>query len=271
MQGQWQALMGKNPSEFQNCGSDCPVENIQWNEAKAFIKKLNEKDDGYKYRLPSEAEWEYAARATTTTKHYWGDDAEKKMWQYYAHHAEQSPAKVGSYLPNAFGLYDMSGNVWEMCEDVWRRDFANLTEDSSPNLQGDTDFRVVKGGGWGQSTDELRTSRRNDIYIESTDNTKGFRVVAIPIDPLTEPKTITVDKLNSKATSPLEITSSIKGEVKVEVFVDENGQVVSAKAISGHPLLKEKATALAKEAKFQRMSADGKPVRVKGTLIYTFK
>jgi hypothetical protein len=174
-------------------------------------------------------------------------------------------------LPNAFGLYDVSGNVWEMCQDVWRRAFANVTEDSSPNLQGDPDFRVIKGGSWGQSSNELLISRRNDIFVESTNYAKGFRVVAIPIDLLTEPKTITVDKLNSKATSPLEITSGIKGEVKVEVFVDENGQVVSAKAISGHPLLKEKAAALAKEAKFQQMSADGKPVRVKGTLIYTFK
>jgi formylglycine-generating enzyme required for sulfatase activity len=83
-------------------------------------------------------------------------------------------------LPNAFGLYDMSGNVWEMCEDVWRRDSANLTQDSSPNLQGDPDFRVIKGGSWGQSTDELRTSRRNDVFVESASYAKGFRVVAIP-------------------------------------------------------------------------------------------
>jgi len=179
-QAQWKTLMGKNPSEFQNSGGDCPVENIRWNDAKAFIKKLNEKKDGYKYRLPSEAEWEYAARAGTTTKHYWGDDMERKLWQYYAHHVEFSPAKVGSYLPNAFGLYDVSGNVWEMCEDVWRRDFANLTDDSSPNLQGDPVFRVEKGGSWGESSNELRTSRRNDIYVESVNYAIGFRVVAIP-------------------------------------------------------------------------------------------
>ena len=179
-QGQWLTLMGKNPSEFQSCGSDCPIENIQWNDAKKFIKKLNEKKDGFTYRLPSEAEWEYAARATTATRHYWGDDPEKNLWRYYAHHAELSPTKVGSYLPNAFGLYDVSGNVWEMCEDVWRRDFVNLTDDSSPNLQGDADFRVIKGGSWGQSNNELLISKRIDLYVESANYAKGFRLVAIP-------------------------------------------------------------------------------------------
>ncbi len=179
-QAQWKLLMSKNPSEFQNCGADCPVENIKWDDAKAFIKRLNEKKDGYQYRLPSEAEWEYAARAGTTTKHYWGDDAEKKAWQFYAHHMELLPAKVGSYLPNAFGLYDVSGNVWEMCEDVWTRDFKNLTDDSSANIKGDAVFRVSKGGGWGQSLNELRTDRRKDVYVESSDYATGFRIVAMP-------------------------------------------------------------------------------------------
>jgi formylglycine-generating enzyme required for sulfatase activity len=270
-QGQWKALMGKNPSNFQDCGSECPVENIKWNEAQAFIKKLNEKNDGFRYRLPSEAEWEYAARARATTKYYWGEDPDRKNWQYYAHHTQLSPAKVGSYLPNAFGLFDMSGNVWEMCEDVWRRDFANATDDSSPNLEGDKDRRVIKGGSWGQSFDELRTSKRNDIFVDDAKYSIGFRIAAIPIDPLTVPKTITDDNLNSKATTPLIITSGIKGEVKVAVFVDENGKVLTAKAISGHPLLTEKAITLAKEAKFKEMTIEGKPVRVQGTLIYTFK
>jgi formylglycine-generating enzyme required for sulfatase activity len=191
-QGQWKMLMGKNPSSFQDCGSECPVENIKWDEAQAFIKKLNEKNDGYRYRLPSEAEWEYAARAQAATKYYWGEDAERKSWHYYANHAQLSPAKVGSYLPNAFGLYDMSGNVWEMCEDVWRRDFttAGGVDDGAPNLVGDANRRVVKGGGWGQSFDELRVSKRNDIFVDDANNTRGFRVAATPIDAATEPKTI---------------------------------------------------------------------------------
>lgn len=180
-QAQWKLLMGANPSEFQKCGADCPIENIQWNEAKAFIKKLNEKKDGYQYRLPSEAEWEYAARGGAgATRHYWGDDPERKLWRFYAHHVELSPAKVGSYLPNAFGLYDVSGNVWEMCEDVWRDKLVNPIDDAAPNLQGDADFRVGKGGGWGESLNELRIAKRKNVYLESRSNAIGFRVVAIP-------------------------------------------------------------------------------------------
>lgn len=270
-QAQWKLLMGKNPSNFQDCGAECPVENIKWDEAQAFIKKLNEKNDGYKYRLPSEAEWEYAARATTDTKYYWGDDPERTKWQYYAHNSQLLPAKIGSYLPNAFGLYDMSGNVWEMVEDVWRRDFKNAGDDSAANMEGETGRRVVKGGGWGQSFDELRSSKRNDISTDDPNYGRGFRVVAMPVDAANEPKTIVDDRLNNQAISPLEIASGIKGEVKIEVFVDENGKVQAAKIISGHPLLKEKALALAKEARFKEMKADGKPVRVKGTLTYTFK
>ena len=271
-QGQWKLLMGKNPSSFPDCGDDCPVENISWNQAQAFIKKLNEKADGYRYRLPSEAEWEYAARATMTTKYFWGDDADKKNWQFYAHNAQLSIAKVGSYLPNAFGLYDTSGNVWEMCEDVYRIDFRKAGDESAANQEGGPpEWKVVKGGGWGQSYDELRISKRDNILADSTYEGKGFRVAAIPIDPLTEPKLIVDDKLNDKAITPTEIASSIKGEVKVEVFVDENGKVQTVKVISGHPLLKEKAVALAKEAKFKEMKVDGKPVRVQGTLIYVFR
>lgn len=271
-QAQWKLIMGVNPSEFQTCGGECPVENITWKDAQAFVKKLNEKNDGYRYRLPSEAEWEYAARATTTTRYYWGEDPDKKNWQYYAHNAELSPAKIGSYLPNAFGLYDMSGNVWEMCEDVYRVDFTKAGDDGAANMDsGDADRRVVKGGGWGQSYDELRVSKRNDLYVEDANYSRGLRLAAMPFDPKNEPQTIVDDQLNGKAISPLEIASGIKGEVKIQVFVDENGKVQSAKAISGHPLLIEKAVALAKDAKFKEMKANGKPVRVNGTLIYTFK
>ncbi len=271
-QGQWKLLMGKNPSSFPDCGDDCPIENISWNQAQAFIKKLNEKNDGYKYRLPSEAEWEYAARATMTTKYFWGDDADKKNWQFYAHNAQSAIAKVGSYLPNAFGLYDMSGNVWEMCEDVYRIDFTKAGDESAANQEGGpAEWKVVKGGSWGQYFDELRISKRDNILADSTYEGKGFRVAAIPVDPSTEPKTIVDEKLNDKVVSPTQIASGIKGEVKLQVFVDEMGKVQTVKVISGHPLLTEKAVALAKDAKFKEMKVDGKFVRVQGTLIYTFK
>ncbi len=251
-QAQWKLLMGKNPSNFQDCGTECPVENISWNDAQAFIKKLNEKNDGYHYRLPSEAEWEYAARATTETKYYWGDDPDRKNWQYYAHYSQFLPAKIGSYLPNAFGLYDMSGNVWEMCEDVWRRDFKNVNDDSAPNTEGDAERRVVKGGGWGQSFDELRTSRRNDISLDDPNYGRGFRLLATPIDAAIEPKTIVDDNLNSKTISPLEIASSIKGEVKVEVFIDENGKVQTVKFDFRTSFVKGKSRRAGKRRKVQR-------------------
>lgn len=179
-QAQWKLVMGVNPSEFKTCGADCPVENILWSEAQTFIKKLNDKKDGYQYRLPSEAEWEYAARAGTTTRYYWGDDPERKMWRFYAHHVELSPAQVGSYLPNAFGLYDVSGNVWEMCEDVWQVRVANPNGDAAPNLEGDAVFRVSKGGSWGESLNELRIAKRKDVYLESKSYAVGLRIVAMP-------------------------------------------------------------------------------------------
>lgn len=274
-QGQWLAVMGKNPSEAKDCGGECPVENMTWKDVQVFIRKLNEKNDGYRYRLPSEAEWEYAARSTTTTKYYWGEDADKKNRVYYAHNAQNSPAKVGSYLPNAFGLYDMSGNVWEMTEDVYRIDFTKVDDDSAPQTDyyGNPEFRTVKGGGWGQnlSLDELRISSRDSNYTESPDYSKGFRLAATPVNLADEPKTVTDEKLNAQVVTPLEIVSAIKGEVKVAVFVDENGKVLTAKAISGHPLLTEKAVALAKDAKFKEMKVDGKPARVRGTLTFTFK
>jgi len=161
-QAQWQAVMGNNPSHFKDCGGNCPVENATWNDAQDFIKKLNEANDGYTYRLPSEAEWEYACRAGTTGDYYAGD-VDDIGW-----HKDNSGKKthaVGSKQPNAFGLYDMSGNVWEWCQDVGQSVFLPV--------------RMMRGGSWVVDATRLRSADRGRRHPGTRHNDFGFRVVAV--------------------------------------------------------------------------------------------
>lgn len=179
-QKQWKSVMGANPSRNKQCGEDCPVESVSWDEAQQFIKKLNEKDTlNYVYRLPSEAEWEYAARGGATTRYFWSDDEEEKMWRMYAHSNDKSTAPVGSYMPNVFGLYDTSGNVWELVEDVWHTDYGKTKADGSANTAGDPQERVMKGGSLSQYLDELRPARRGKISRDAKMTNVGFRLAAV--------------------------------------------------------------------------------------------
>ena len=160
-QGQWQKVMGSNPSNFRNCGSDCPVEKVSWNDVQEFLRKLNSQT-GKKYRLPTEAEWEYATRSGGKDEKYAGTGNENTLVDYawYKSNSEKKTNPVGRKKPNGLGLYDMSGNVWEWCDD-WHGEnyYANSPKDN-PQGPAAGSARVLRGGCWGNDPNGTRTTNR---------------------------------------------------------------------------------------------------------------
>lgn len=119
-QAQYEMVMGNNPSYFKDSGPDAPVETVSFNDAQAFIKKLNEIQNEYTYRLPTEEEWEYACRAGSTTDYFFGnDESDLKDYAWYCENSDNKTHPVKQKKPNAWGLYDMHGNVWEWTESVY--------------------------------------------------------------------------------------------------------------------------------------------------------
>jgi formylglycine-generating enzyme required for sulfatase activity len=187
-QAQWQAVMGSNPSKFNTC-ADCPVEQVSWNDAQEFIKKLNAQNDGYTYRLPSEAEWEYAARAGTTTAFAFGNSLDSTQANFDGNYPYGGAAKgvyrqkttsVGEFAPNAWGLYDMHGNVWEWVEDIYKDSYANLPTDGSANVsRGDSSFRVLRGGSWSVFGLVCRSAFRYWVAPDFRLSSFGLRLVAV--------------------------------------------------------------------------------------------
>ena len=184
-QGQWKAVMGRNPSYFKNCGDDCPVENVTWNEAQEYIHQLGQRS-GKTYRLPSEAEWEYAARAGTTTPFYTGqtittDQATVNGNGTYNGSAKgvyrEITTKVGSFAPNAFGLSDMAGNVWQWVEDIGHDDYRGAPDDGSAWLMGgDSARRVLRGGSWYDYPQIARSAIRYWDAPGGRSSGTGFRI-----------------------------------------------------------------------------------------------
>jgi len=177
-QGQWKAVMGNNPSSFENCGDTCPVEQVSWNDAKEFIGKLNAKT-GKQYRLPSEAEWEYACRAGGQNKYCGSDNPDSVAWYgFYATpkgNSGKTTNPVATKQANAFGLYDMSGNVWEWVEDSYHANYNGAPTDGSA-WQGDGAKRVLRGGSWGNGPDDSRSAYRNLGTPAVRNDGIGFRV-----------------------------------------------------------------------------------------------
>jgi formylglycine-generating enzyme required for sulfatase activity len=174
-QGQWRKVMGKNPSYFQQCGDDCPVEHVSWHDAQEFIKKLNRMEKTDKYRLPTEAEWEYACRAGSTSTWCFGDN-EAKLGEY-AWYRENSGSKthpVKQKKPNAWGLYDMHGNVWGWVQDRYGDYPAGPVTDPTGSASGER--RVLRGGSWCHNSRYTRSANRGFNNPVNRYYFIGFRV-----------------------------------------------------------------------------------------------
>jgi formylglycine-generating enzyme required for sulfatase activity len=180
-QGEYAAVIGKNPSYFQG-PTNCPVEKVSEVDAAAYCAALSKRErdaghlpPGYEYRLPSEAEWEYACRAGTTNRFSFGDDPAQAP--EYAWTSENSDAKthpVGQKRPNPWGLYDMHGNVWEWCAD-WFAPFpaTNLTDPVGPPA---SKYKVFRGGGWNNDVEFARSGNRFMMSASNAIHFVGFRV-----------------------------------------------------------------------------------------------
>ncbi len=183
-QQQWQAVMGQD-RPYRSRGLRRPADRVSWQAANDFCAKLSRK--GRKpYRLPTEAEWEYACRAGTATPFSCGETLTTELANYVGEWTYQQEAKgiyrhettkVGSFPPNAFGLYDMHGNVWEWCEDEWHDDYYGAPTDGTAWTSGNSlEYRVLRGGSWHEPPANCRSATRLKMASSEADDCFGFRV-----------------------------------------------------------------------------------------------
>lgn len=173
-QRQWQAVMGSNPSFFK--GDDLPVERVNWNDIQSFLTKLNAANDGYQYRLPTEAEWEYAARAGTTQ----AVPGEIKNVAWFNENSEKAPHPVGQKQANAWGLYDTLGNTAEWVQDFFAVDYFTTGPAVDPPGPASGKNHVLRGGSWAAPGTQVRLSYRIQMEPFSSNPTIGFRLVRVP-------------------------------------------------------------------------------------------
>jgi formylglycine-generating enzyme required for sulfatase activity len=188
-QAEWQKIMSSNPSRFKN-GDDYPVEYVSWRDTQSFIKQLNKRhNDKYSFALPTEAQWEYACRAGTTTPFYFGDNLSTDQANYNGNLPykdgpmgvyRETTTLVGTFPPNDFGIYDMHGNVWEWCHDLYEGQYS-LGEVNNPKGPLAGVSRVLRGGCWNDGAWICRSAYRNLSTPSSRHSYTGFRLIMSPI------------------------------------------------------------------------------------------
>ena len=174
-QGQYKAVIDSNPSRFK--GNDLPVDSVSWDDAVEFCSKLSEKE-GKTYRLPTEAQWEYGCRAGTTERFYFADDsADLSYYAWYYRNSNNTTHPVSQKKPNAFGLYDMHGNVSEWCADWYDEHFYSKSPESDPRGPKSGKYRVLRGGSWCIFPRFCRSAFRGGNTPSHRAIVYGFRVV----------------------------------------------------------------------------------------------
>jgi formylglycine-generating enzyme len=178
-QKQWRDVMGSDPPtlQFKGC-NNCPVERVSWNDIQDFLQKLNAKTTGKKYRLPTEAEWEYAARGGNQSKSYkYSGSNTLGNVAWYGSNSDSKTHNVGTKQANELGIYDMSGNVWEWCSDWYAKDYYQNSPSRNPTGASSEVYRVIRGGSWYYSDTDCRVSYRFNNFPASRYYIVGFRVV----------------------------------------------------------------------------------------------
>ena len=175
----WEAVMGENPSGFKGC-AQCPVERVSWEDVQKFLKALNALT-GEQYRLPTEAEWEYAARGGRKSKRYQyaGSETLDAVAWYFDNSADKTHP-VGQKQPNELGLYDMSGNVWEWVEDCWNKGYTGAPSDGRAWQSGECGLRGLRGGSWFIGPEHLQSAHRDMGDVVNRVDYIGFRLALTP-------------------------------------------------------------------------------------------
>jgi len=187
-QAQYRAVMGVNPSKFAGSGPEAPVDSVNWLDARAFMEKLSVREANFSYRLPTEAEWEYACRAGSTSVFNTGDRITTAQANFDGRYPYGGGAKgvfrrsttaVRTFPANAWGIFDMHGNVWEWCEDPWHPSYVAAPADGSGWQGGDLSHRVLRGGSWFSYGKDLASAFRGKGASTARSKLYGFRVVCL--------------------------------------------------------------------------------------------